>query len=161
MSRARIAAVAAVPGVALAAGTAVAAPPGLTTIRVVSVSMQFVEHDTPPKGASKGDSVVYRDRLVNAVRQFGRKRGAVVGRDRGTMTYTSRDSARFDGVATLPGGTLRLTGPVRALANGGLVIPIDGGSGRYKHAAGTLTVGPGKDRALNTYEITLAALPVA
>ena len=123
--------------------------------------MQFVEHDTPPKGASKGDSVVYRDRLVNAVRQFGRKRGAVVGRDRGTMTYTSRDSARVDGVATLPGGTLRLTGPVHALANGGLVIPVDGGSGRYKHAAGTLTVGPGKDRALNTYEITLAALPVA
>ena len=50
---------------------------------------------------------------------------------------------------------------MHALANGGLVIPVDGGSGRYKHAAGTLTVGPGKDRALNTYEVTLAALPVA
>ena len=75
--------------------------------------MRLVEHDTPPKGPSKGDTVVYRDRLVNAVRQFGRKQGAVVGRDRGTMTYTSRSSARFDGVATLPGGDAQAAGPVQ------------------------------------------------
>ena len=41
------------------------------------------------------------------------------------------------------------------------MIPVVGGTGRYKHARGRSPCGPGEDRALNTYEITLAALPVA
>jgi hypothetical protein len=145
----------------LSATATAAAAPSRQTIRVISVTVSLAEHDVHPKGASKGDTVVYRDKLLNAVRQFGKKKGAAVGSDHGTMTFTSQNTARFDGSAALPGGTLTLAGRVRALANGGLVIPIAGGSGKFAQAKGTLTVGPGKNNVLNIYELTLSSLPVA
>jgi hypothetical protein len=125
------------------------------TIQVTSIVIKVDSIDKRPKGASKGDRIVYRDRLVNAVRQFGKARGTHVGSDRGTMTFTSAHTARFDGSATLPGGTVRIKGPVRAVAGGSIQIPVAGGTGRYADAKGTLTVGPGDKRALNVYRLTL------
>jgi hypothetical protein len=37
----------------------------------------------------------------------------------------------------------------------GIQIPVAGGTGRYAAATGTLTVGPGDERALNVYKLTL------
>src|SRR6476469_6601265 len=72
------------------------------TIAVTSVSISIKPTDVAPTGASKGDTVVYRDRLLNAKAQFGRVKGAAVGSDRGTMTFTSAHTATFSGVAVLP-----------------------------------------------------------
>jgi hypothetical protein len=135
-------------------------------IKVTSVSVSQKTHDVPPKGlpttASKGDTIVLRDRLLNAANQFGKKTGARVGSDSGTMTYTSSGAARFDGVATLPGGTLTLKGRVYATSDRkNMVIPVTGGTGRFKGATGVVLVGPGTKKALNTYMLKLPSGPVA
>jgi hypothetical protein len=127
-------------------------------IKVTSVAITMKTHDKAPKGASKGDTVVFNDRLLNAAAQFDKKTGAAVGSDRGTMTYTGPHSATFLGTATLPGGTLTLKGQVMTAPDGkSLVIPVTGGTGRFKGAHGALLVGPGSKRSLNTYALTLPA----
>ena len=55
--------------------TAVIAPAaqaGRLTIVVTSVALAAKPTDLAPKGTSKGDTIEYRDRLVNAKQQFGR-----------------------------------------------------------------------------------------
>jgi hypothetical protein len=143
---------------------AVAVPPALAerlTIRVTSVAISVRPNDVAPKGTSRGDTVEFRDRLLNVDARFGRPKGAVVGSDRGTMTFTGKHTARFSGRARLPGGTVRLAGKVVALPNRSFAIPVRGGTGRFAHASGYLLVGPGDKRALNTYTLTLPTIPVA
>jgi hypothetical protein len=98
---------------------------------------------------------------VNARAQFGRAEGAAVGSDRGTMTFTGAHTATFSGVATLPGGTLKLSGKVVAVPGNSIVIPVAGGTGRFRGAKGYVLVGPGTKEALNTYTLTLPTIPVA
>jgi hypothetical protein len=59
-------------------------------------------------------------------------------------------------LVVLPDGTLRLAGSVTPLANGVLQFRVAGGTGRYAKATGTVVVGSGNARALNTYHLTLA-----
>ena len=149
----------------LAVVTALAVAPAAEakklTIAVTSVSISIKPTDVAPTGSSKGDTVVYRDHLLNAKAQFGRAKGAAVGSARGTMTFTSAHTATFSGVAVLPGGTVRLEGKVVALPNKSLAIPVTGGTGRFAKAKGYVLVGPGTKRALNTYALTLPEIPVA
>jgi hypothetical protein len=147
--------------VVTAAAFAPAAAAKKVTIALTSVSISAKQNDVAPKGTSKGDTIVYRDRLLNAKAQFGRAKGASVGADRGTMTFTSPHAARFSGVAVLPGGTLTLEGRVIALPNRSLAIPVTGGTGDFAKAKGYVLVGPGTKRALNTYTLTLPEIPVA
>jgi Allene oxide cyclase barrel like domain len=128
---------------------------------VTSVGKSVVTHDKKPKGASKGDTIVYHDQLLNAAAQFGKAKGAAVGTDHGTMTFTSPHAARFSGIARLPDGSLTIDGRVTALSNGYLTIPVTGGTGAYEGAKGILVVGPGKKRALNIYRITITSGNVA
>jgi hypothetical protein len=130
-------------------------------IKVTSISVKLKATDKPPKGASKGDTVRFQDTLVNAAAQFGRKKGARVGSDSGTMTFTGPGSARFDGRAVLPGGTLTLRGAVVSVGNRSITIPVVGGTGRFRGAKGHLLVGPGEKRSPNTYTLTLPLAPVA
>jgi hypothetical protein len=130
------------------------------TIVVTSVTVSMVKHDVGPTGASAGDFVTYRDRLLNAAPQFGRKKGAAVGADRGKLTFTGVHTATYEGTATLPGGTLRLSGAVYSTPGGGLIVPVVGGTGAFAGVRGTLTVGPGRDRVLNTYRLNLST-PIA
>lgn len=130
------------------------------TISVTSVVVSARKTDVVPKGTSKGDTIAMRDRLLNGKAQFGKKKGAVVGSDHGTMTFTGAHTARFSGVAVLPGGTLRLDGNVVPVTNG-LVIPITGGTGRFAKATGFVVVGHGDKTAPNTYVLTLPTIPVA
>ena len=145
--------------IAFAALAAIAAPMAAQaetlTIQVTSVVITIKPIDKRPKGSSAGDRIVYRDKLLNAVRQFGKPKGTRVGTDEGTMTFTSPNTARFNGVARLPGGTIRIKGNVRPIAGGGIQIPVGGGTGRYAAATGTLTVGPGEKQVLNVYKLTL------
>ena len=145
--------------VALAAAHGAAA--AKLTIKVTSVTLSVRPTDRAPAGTSKGDTIVYRNRLLNATRQFGRPAGAVVGSDRGTMTFTSAHTARYAGVAVLPGGTLQLEGRVIALTGRRIAIPVAGGTGRFAAARGYVVVGPGSKRVLNTYTLTLPGVPVA
>jgi hypothetical protein len=131
------------------------------TIKVTSVSLSVKPTDVAPKGTSKGDTIEYRDRLLNAKTQFGHPKGAAVGSDHGTMTFTGAHTATFSGVAHLPGGTLQLGGKVVALPDKSIVIPVTGGTGKFAKAKGYVLVGPGDKRALNTYTLALPTIPVA
>jgi hypothetical protein len=127
-------------------------------IRLVSVTTSTRVDDRPPRGPTAGDKVFSTSRLRNAVAQFGKPRNAVVGSDRGTLTLTSANSVRIDVTARLPGGTLRVRGPLRTLANGGQRYPVVGGTGRFAGARGTVTVRPlsgAGQRASNVYRLTL------
>lgn len=58
-------------------------------IRLKSVELTGSVKDKPPKGPSKGDVLTARSRLFNVVPQFGKRAGAAVGSDVGTLTLTS------------------------------------------------------------------------
>jgi Dirigent-like protein len=146
--------------IAVSAALAGAAGAASRTIRVTSVTVSMVSHDVGPKGASKGDTIVYRDRLVNAAPQFGREQGVQVGTDSGTMTFTSPHTATFKGKVVLPGGTLTLSGAVYSTADG-LVVPVTGGTGVFAHVRGTLLVGQGRNHVPNTYRLTSVSGPLA
>jgi len=141
--------------VLVAAVFASAAQAETLTFTVTSVSVSVKQFDLPPKGPSRGDTVVYRNRLLNTVRRFGRTKGAVVGSDHGTLTFTSAHAATYAGTTILPDGTIRLAGRVTPLANGMLQFKVAGGTGRYAKATGNVLVGPGSKRVLNTYRLTL------
>ena len=142
---------------AVHSATAAAAP---QEIKVVSVTVSAVSHDVAPKGASKGDTIAYRDKLVNAAPQFGKKKGVEVGSDSGTMTFTGPHTATFRGKAVLPGGTLTLSGAVYTTP-AGLVVPVTGGTGAFAHVHGTLLVGSGSKRVPNTYRLVQPSGPIA
>ena len=128
-------------GVALAAALVLAFPPVAAAenvvIRLTSQTTSVTGNDVTPKGPSKGDRYVLASRLTNAVRQFDKPAGAVVGSDRGTVRFTSDTLVAIDGVARLPGGTIHFRGRgVFGLKR----IPVVGGTGRYAGAKGTLIV---------------------
>ena len=131
------------------------------TLEITSVSVSIKNHDVGPKGASKGDTIEYRDRLLNAAAQFGRKKGAVVGADHGTMTLTGAHTATFDGVAELPDGTITLKGAVIPVQGGYLAFPVVGGTGKYEKARGFVLVGSGETKVLNVYRLALPNANVA
>jgi hypothetical protein len=126
-------------------------------IRLVSITTAYEPRDVAPAGASAGDSFFSASRLQNAVAQFGRAKGAVVGSDRGTARFVSATEASVTGVATLPGGSLWFRGRIKE----GRVelVPVVGGSGRFARARGTLAITylgrPGT--ALNVYTVTLGS----
>jgi hypothetical protein len=134
--------------------TTTAVQPTTLTIVVDSISLTSVSHDQPPKGASKGDSIVFTDTLRNSSGpQFGKGAAAEVGSDEGTMSFTSRTTARLVGIATLPNGTIDFNGAVVVNSDGTISVAVVGGTGKYAHATGFLKVGKGTKTALNTYTL--------
>jgi hypothetical protein len=127
--------------VAAATGPATAdaaSPPAV--IRLVSTTTSYSSTDKPPKGASAGDRQVFTSRLRNAAAQFGKPKGAVVGSDRSTLVVTATRRARMQTVAKLPGGTITVSGLLRAVANGAISVPVVSGTGLFEGAKGTLTI---------------------
>jgi hypothetical protein len=154
--RRRLAAAALVVAVPVALVPVLAQAKSTMVIRLVSITTSHSVKEEEPAGPSRGDTLVTTSRLENAVAQFGRAKGAVVGRDRGTFRFTDSVTGVADGVATLPGGTVRFHGVLRESDTG--TIPVTGGSGRYTGARGTLTItnlGQGTLRASNVYRLTL------
>jgi hypothetical protein len=113
--------------------------------------------DVAPKGASAGDRDQSTSQLRNAVAQFGKPKGAVVGSDSASQVLTSARSGTESGTTTLPGGVLKVKGVVRILRGGGIAVPVVGGSGRFAGAKGTMFVygisGHPK-LAINIYRLT-------
>ena len=141
-------------GAAAAAAPAVVTPKVVLVITVRSIETSEGQDDHPPTGPSKGDRILMRDDLRNVTRQFGKKAGATIGTDAAVLTMTSKTEGTIVGVAVLPGGRVRIHG-VLHLKGANTPFVVDGGTGRYAHATGTLIVGAGTN-PLNTYRLTLS-----
>jgi hypothetical protein len=141
----------------LALTPAQAAQAQTLTIEVTSLTTQVKAHDLTPKGKpNKGDTIAFKDLLMNRKPQFGKKQGKPVAYDAGVMTYTSNKDTKIFVKATFPGiGTITFSGPFVTQTNGNTVIPITGGTGAFKGATGTVTIGPGATAAPNIYVVTV------
>jgi hypothetical protein len=127
-------------------------------IRLLSTTTQTRYIDRGPKDVSPGDVFVSSSRLTNAVAQFGKPKGAVVGRDHGTFTLLRGGKTRLDGWATLPGGKIHVRGVTRDLGGNTSSIAVVGGTGDFASARGTLTVrpvSPKPEPSLNVYRLSL------
>jgi hypothetical protein len=127
----------------------------LNVIRLLSVSTADANVDVGPKGPSPGDLEGFSSRLFNRQLQFGRQRGAYVGRDGGTLRLNAKKVAIFDANARLPGGTIHTHGVLKAIGNGAYRIAVVGGTGVYEEVRGSLTIGAPitPNKALNTYRL--------
>jgi hypothetical protein len=137
-----------------ASAPAAVAPTPEIVITVRSIETSSTPDDKPPAGPSKGDRFLIRDDLRAVGKQFGKKAGTVVGTDAGLFTLTSKTAGTVVGVAVLPGGRVRFHGVLRFKGKNP-PFKVDGGTGRYAHAHGTLLIGTG-ETPLNVYRLTLA-----
>jgi hypothetical protein len=125
------------------------------TIRLVSTTGHVTYRDRAPQGPSKGDVISAPSALRNAVKQFGRPKGALVGQDFEVMTLTSATTATMRAKVYLPGGTLRVRGRVSFKTIAG-TVQVVGGTGRYANARGTSYVRDlSGNRSLNAYHLRI------
>ena len=131
------------------------------TIRLIASaasSRYLVDHS--PKGyPNKGDVVRETSTLRNAVAQFGRPKGAVVGSDVWITTIVIAPFGKADvkAVTTVPGGTIRSVGTVTATQMTGTFRVVDG-TGTYADARGTLRLrntNSSGSRAMIVYRLQL------
>jgi hypothetical protein len=128
------------------------------TIRVISTTtaLEVVKDREPTNALSAGDVLRARSTLRNAVAQFGRPKGAVVGGDVGVVTMVSSTEGNVKVTASLPGGTIRLSGRDTAVSNESL--RVIGGTGKFAGARGVVEVrllDLRTRRALNVYRLQL------
>ena len=129
---------------ALVAGTARAAESNLTTIKLVSVTTKESTDNGPaapgePTAEAAVSSLRESSRLYNAVRQFGKPAKAQVGSDRAVMVRFVSGRRWSTVTASLPDGTIRSVGYERHVA-GEALIPVVGGTKRYAHVTGWLSI---------------------
>ena len=111
------------------------------TIRVYVTEVTQSSKDVPPKTFAlthvytKGDTMRGTEILRNAVRQFNKPEGAVVGTDRYVIVAVALQMVRVDFVTTFPGGTVHLHGEGKAGVKP--VVPVVGGTGLYAGATGS------------------------
>jgi hypothetical protein len=128
------------------------------TIQLTSVTVLTQVKDTPPlKKLNKGDSEEFKDLLLNARVQFGKAKNKPVAYDKGFITYQGANKPQqIYGVINFTGiGTLTYQGPMREAEHGTTVVAVTGGTGEFKGAHGTLTIGPGDTKASNTYRLVI------
>jgi hypothetical protein len=133
-----------------------AAQAATVKIELTSETTVVQQHDTKPKGkVNKGDSIDFRDLLLNRVAQFGKAKGQPVAYDVGRLVYRSATDRRITVTATFPGlGTVTYTGDFTNNSSKTTVFRITGGTGGFKGAKGSVTIGPGT-KAANIYVMTL------
>jgi hypothetical protein len=131
------------------------------TIRLISTeySGATIVDRAPRNMLSRGDVIVVTSFLRNAIAQFGRPKGAVVGADNATVTILTSTHADMRLEMSLPGGTLGAGGRIRL---GPIqTYAVRGGTGKFSHARGTgeSRAIPGKfgggDRRTETYRLRL------
>ena len=131
------------------------------TIRLISTGYegQTLVDRAPMQVVSKGDVIVATSFLRNAVAQFGRAKGAVVGGDSATFTVLTTTHADLRVEVSLPGGTLRAGGRVRL--GSVQTYAVTGGTGRFARARGTgesralASKWGGGNRRMNVYRLRL------
>jgi len=112
-------------------------------IRVLITPVTRTFTDVAPKTHAmtgeytKGDTLEGTSILRNAVRQFGKPRGARIGTDHFVETALSPQEIMFDGVSRLPGGTVHARGVLHEVA-GKLTVAVVGGTGLYAAATGVI-----------------------
>jgi hypothetical protein len=127
----------------------------LLTVRLISTTASSRTVDTAPKGTlNNGDAIYEKSVLRNAVAQFGKPKGAVVGSDSAVLLVRTQNTALLDVQVKLPGGTLHVRGLVGLVSDPG-GVPVVGGTGRFTGARGTCRVEASGGRALNTYRLTI------
>lgn len=133
-----------------------AAQAATVKIELTSETMVVQQHDTKPKGkVNKGDSIDFRDLLLNRVAQFGKAKGQPVAYDVGHLVYRSTTDRHITVTATFPGvGSITYVGDFTNNSSTTTVVHITGGTGAFKGARGTVTIGPGA-KAANIYVVTL------
>jgi len=130
------------------------------TIRLISTPGRTVVRDRPPKGLnlgvpSKGDSISGTSILRNAIAQFGKPKGAIVGGDSYSITITTPPQALLKIQVKLPGGTLRAQGHGSILKSS-ITVPVVGGTGAFAGARGTsVSSEMSGNRTLNVYRLRL------
>jgi hypothetical protein len=127
------------------------------TIRLTSTASGGTRvTDAAPRGPSRGDKLRVRSVLRNAVAQFGKPKGAVVGSDQMVVTLLTPTSASATVAVKLPGGTMRLRGRLRLdTTSGPTSLPVVGGTGRFAGAKGRCVVRDQPAFSTNVYHLTL------
>jgi hypothetical protein len=134
-----------------------------TTITVMTSQGPTKRHPHAPPG-DVGDTFDSSLTLFNVGPQFGKPVKAKVGSMRFTYTLTKvcrgfssscKATADFATSTELPGGTIAAGGKGISIAGRTISIPVTGGSGRFAHASGTLTMGPSSTKR-NVYKLTLS-----
>ena len=141
-------AVAALVGLSAAA---MAAPDATRVIRVTATEISGNTQAKPPPGPA-GDLIVGSDRLRNAVPQFGKPKGAVVGKDTYRLVFRGAHVAAISVTATLPGGTIRCGGTFDDRRRFQL-IRVVGGTGSFAAVTGTCEARPSGSATLNIYRL--------
>lgn len=117
--------------------------------------------DVPPRTMrtghyTEGDTIGSAGILRNALAQFGKPKGAVVGNDRSILTVTSPTRALIHVEAKLPGGSLRIEGRFTFGTTKAIVLPVVDGSGAFAGARGSTTITQlSGRRALNVVRLRL------
>ncbi len=126
----------------------------LTSWTTIETQHLIPHHTSKPQ---KGDFIDFRDLLLNRGKAlFGKKPGRAVAWDEGLVRYTSDTTTSIIVLVTWPGlGTITYQGALRPDSKGDQVVPITAGSGAFKGARGTVTIGPGANTAPNTFRITI------
>ena len=101
--------------------------------------------DVPPRTIrtgqyTEGDTIGSADILRNALAQFGKPKGAVIGSDRSILTVTSPTRALIHTQVKLPGGSLRIEGRFTFGTTKAIVLPVVDGSGAFAGARGSTTI---------------------
>ena len=113
------------------------------TIRVLITPVTRSFTDVAPKTHAmtgeytKGDKLKGTSILLNAVPQFGKPKGARVGTSRFVETALSPQRIMFDGISSLPGGTVHARGVMHEVG-GNLTVAVVGGTGLYARATGVI-----------------------
>jgi hypothetical protein len=143
-----------------------AAPAGTTsttgarsvTIRVLATVTTARPVDLPPRNVqNKGDRVFVESQLTNAVPQFGRPKGSIIGQDYSTITYLTPTERLVNVQITLPGGGLHLRGKLKVADPAAVVrIPVVSGTRDFAGATGFSEArsAPGS-HTLNVYRLRL------
>ncbi len=132
---------------------------GATHLTLVLTSLNTISqvHDNPPVGkGNAGDSIDFKDLLVTTKAQLGKKKNHKIAWDAGTTIYVSSTVQKILVRVTFPGlGTITYQGVLKNLKDGSSTVPITSGTGQFKGARGTVNIGPGDVKALNTFDLTV------
>ena len=130
----------------LASASSTGASQSTMTIVAVDIPKSEIYVDAGTKGDGPGDTIFFRENLV----ENGRKAGS----SEVMCIFTARGSGRCSGTLRLGGGTLEASGGTRF--GGRFSLPIVGGTGRYAGSSGELTVVAVSEKR-SRYEIELAS----
>lgn len=117
------------------------------TIHAESKTVSVEQVDNGPSGPSAGDLLVFRNQLTRA--------GKALGSLEVACTFVKlEDDYACHGTAFLPAGQLALSGAL-SLDRPTNVLPIVGGTGRYRRAGGTVTARQtGDDTNVLTFNVS-------